>query len=82
LCLGQFPGYSQVRVKAGIGLRLPRGWIDPSNRANPTDVDPLPIQAVAFAIDSLNLHADGRESLDQLRFRVSSQVVVAHAVRL
>ena len=63
------------------------GWVFSSSdwdeyRADPTDVDPLPIQAVALAIDALDIHADGSERLDHLRFGVGSQVVIAHAVML
>jgi hypothetical protein len=69
-------------MEAAISLRLPRGCIDPCNGANPSNVDALPVQAVALAINALDINADGRESLNHPRFRVRAKVVVGHVVRL
>jgi hypothetical protein len=80
LFLGQFAGHPKVRVEATIGYGL--AIHNAGHRANPADVDALPVQAVALAIDALDSNADGRESLNHPRFRVCAKKVVGHAVRL
>jgi hypothetical protein len=52
------------------------------HRADPSNVDALPVKFVALAIDALDINADGRESLNHPRFRVRAKVVVGHVVRL
>jgi hypothetical protein len=69
-------------MEAAISLGLFSRRVSPCNRANPSDVDALPVQAVALAINALDINADGRESLNHPRFRVRAKVVVGHAVRL
>jgi hypothetical protein len=69
-------------MEAAISLGLFSRWVSPCDRANPSNVDALPVQAVALAIDALNRNADGIERLGHLRFGVGSQVVIGHVVRL
>ena len=64
-----------TEVRLGVGAP-PRVLIDGQWR--PIGKTPLGADDVPRPF----LHADGRESLDHLRFRVSPQVVVFHVVRL
>jgi hypothetical protein len=68
LFLGQFAGHAKVRMEASIGNRF--SIHNAGHRANPADVNALPVKFVALAIDALNRNADGRESLNHPRFRV------------
>jgi len=69
-------------MKSRICLGLFGRWVSPCDRANPSNVDALPVKFVALAIDALDINADGRESLNHPRFRVCAKVVVGHVVRL
>jgi hypothetical protein len=69
-------------MEAAISLDLFSRWVSPCDRADPSNVDALPVQAVALAINALDINADGRESLNHPRFRVRAKVVIGHAVRL
>jgi hypothetical protein len=82
LGLGQFASHAQVRMEAAISLGLSSRWVSPCDRADPSDVDALPVKFVALAINALDINADGRESLNHPRFRVRAKVVVGHVVRL
>jgi hypothetical protein len=63
-----------MEATIGYGLAIHNA----GHRADPSNVDALPVKFVALAINALDCNADGRKGLNHPRFRVRAKVVVVH----